>query len=96
MIVVDAIGDACPIPVVKARKAIKEMAGAGKVCVLVDNDIAAQNLKKMAAQLGYGASSRQEGSGRYEVLLTIGNAPSADPEMDKLLLAVIAEHRMML
>ena len=32
---VDARGDACPLPVVKAKKAIAELNGAGKVEVLV-------------------------------------------------------------
>ena len=33
---VDARGDACPIPVVKAKRAIEELSGAGQVEVLVD------------------------------------------------------------
>ena len=33
---VDARGDACPIPVVKAKHAIEELSGAGQVEVLVD------------------------------------------------------------
>ena len=44
---VDARGDACPIPVVKAKHAIEELSGAGQVEVLVDNEIAVQNLTKM-------------------------------------------------
>ena len=40
MIKVNAIGDTCPIPVVKAKNAIKELGGAGVVEVLVDNEIA--------------------------------------------------------
>ena len=50
---VDARGDACPIPVVKAKHAIEELSGAGQVEVLVDNEIAVQNLTKMAEQKGY-------------------------------------------
>ena len=49
---VDALGDACPLPVVKAKKAISELQGAGQVEVLVDNEIAVQNLTKMAQQKG--------------------------------------------
>ena len=44
MLRVDARGDACPLPVVKAKKAIAALAGAGEVEVLVDNEIAVQNL----------------------------------------------------
>ena len=55
---VDARGDACPIPVVKAKHAIEELSGAGQVEVLVDNEIAVQNLTKMAEQKGYQSSAR--------------------------------------
>ena len=37
MLKIDARGDACPLPVVKAKKAIAELGGAGEVEVLVDN-----------------------------------------------------------
>ena len=55
MLNVDARGDACPLPVVKAKKAIAALNGAGEVEVLVDNEIAVQNLTKMAQQKGYGS-----------------------------------------
>ena len=61
MLRVDARGDACPLPVVKAKKAIAALAGAGEVEVLVDNEIAVQNLTKMAQQKGYLTSSETEG-----------------------------------
>ncbi len=54
---VNAMGDACPIPVVKTKNAIKELRGAGQVEVWVDNEIAVQNLTKMAEQKDYGVSS---------------------------------------
>ena len=49
---VNAMGDVCPVPLVKAKNAIAELAGSGKVEVLVDNEIAVQNLEKMAQQRG--------------------------------------------
>ena len=52
MITVNAMGDACPIPVVKTKNAIRELGEAGGVVeTLVDNEIAVQNLTKMANQL---------------------------------------------
>lgn len=44
---VNAIGDACPLPVVKAKKALSEM-DCGILEVLVDNEIAVQNLQRLA------------------------------------------------
>ena len=53
MIKVDAMGDTCPIPVVKTKNAIKELKGSGEVQTLVDNEIAVQNLTKMANSCVY-------------------------------------------
>ena len=69
---VNAIGDICPIPLVKAKEAIKELNGAGVVEVLVDNEIAVQNLTKMAQQKGYGCESKKIKDQEYRVTLTVG------------------------
>ena len=42
-VVVNAVGEQCPIPVVKATRALREMAGPGILEVHVDNEIAVQN-----------------------------------------------------
>jgi selenium metabolism protein YedF len=73
MIKVNAIGDTCPIPVVKTKNAIKELNGAGQVEVLVDNEIAVQNLTKMAQQKGYKISSEKLEDNTYKVIFTIEN-----------------------
>ena len=67
MLKVDARGDACPLPVVKAKKAISELKGAGEVEVLVDNEIAVQNLTKMAER-------------ESRVLFTVGEASETPTE----------------
>ena len=77
---VDALGDACPLPVVKAKKAIAELNGAGQVEVLVDNEIAVQNLTKMAQQKGYQYSAEKLEERKYRVLFTIGEAAQAPAE----------------
>ena len=77
MITVNAIGDTCPLPVVKAKNAIKELGGSGTVEVLVDNEIAVQNLAKMAQQKGYGCKSHKVSASEYHVTLEIGEAAAA-------------------
>lgn len=47
---VDAMGDQCPIPVIKTKKALNEITESTLVEVHVDNEIAVQNLSKMAKQ----------------------------------------------
>ena len=75
---VNAMGDTCPIPVVKTKNAIKELQGAGQVEVWVDNEIAVQNLTKMAQQKGYGVSSAKLEEGKFQVLLTVGDAATVE------------------
>ena len=80
---VDAMGDACPIPVVKTKAAIQELNGVpGTVETLVDNEIAVQNLTKMANQKGYSVTSEKLGENRFRVVLAVnGGAPEqAAPE----------------
>ena len=77
MITVNAIGDTCPLPVVKAKNAIKELGGSGTVEVLVDNEIAVQNLAKMAQQKGYGCKSKKVSSNEFHVTLEVGEAAAA-------------------
>ena len=48
MITVNAMGDACPIPVIKTKKALEENKGQDTVEVLVDNETAVKNVTKMA------------------------------------------------
>ena len=72
MIQVNALGDACPIPVVKTKNAIKELDGSGVVETLVDNEIAVQNLTKMANQKGYKVSSKKLSDRQYQVTMEIG------------------------
>ena len=79
MLNVDARGDACPLPVVKAKKAIAELNGAGEVEVLVDNEIAVQNLTKMAQQKGYTYSAEKRAEREYRVLFTVGEVAPETP-----------------
>ncbi|MFR5117661.1 MAG: sulfurtransferase-like selenium metabolism protein YedF [Eubacterium sp.] len=72
------MGDTCPIPVVKTKNAIKELKGSGEVQTLVDNEIAVQNLTKMATQKGYGVRSQKLGEGKYEVTMTISDGNTDD------------------
>ena len=71
MITVDARGEICPIPLIKAKEAIKNLNGAGTVEVFVDNEIAVQNLKKMAVQMGYGEEASKEEEKTWKEVLNV-------------------------
>lgn len=74
MITVNAMGDICPIPVVKTKKALGELNGPGEIEVLVDNETAVKNVTKMAKSSGASAESEQLGEKQYRVLITVGEA----------------------
>ena len=77
MQIVNALGEQCPIPVVKTKNAIKAMTSPGELAVWVDNEIAVQNLTKMANQKNYGVHSEKLEEGKYQVILTIGEVNTA-------------------
>ena len=77
MITVNAMGDICPIPVVKTKKALGELNGPGEIEVLVDNETAVKNVTKMARSSGAEAESEQLGDKQYRVLITVGEDAAA-------------------
>ena len=95
MIQVNAMGDACPIPVVKTKNAIKELKGPGVVETMVDNEIAVQNLTKMANQKGYGVKSEKLSPQQFKVTMQIGDAPAQeeDSQEDETCLVTPAGHK---
>mgnify|MGYP000292753355 CR=1 FL=1 len=97
MIQVNAVGDACPIPVVKTLQALKSLTGAGSVETLVDNRIAVENLTRLAQSKGCAMENRfrvvitaQEGAqlpGSADGLCTV---PSEKPE--NTVVVISADH----
>ncbi len=81
MIQIDALGDVCPIPVVKAKKAVQKLNGPGTVEILVDNEIAVQNLHKMADQMGCAFQSETMGPDRFRVTVTAGENDAVEGEL---------------
>ena len=78
MIKVNAIGDACPIPVVKTKNAIRDLGGSGVVEVSVDNEIAVQNLLKMAKQKEYEAEFEKKSNTEYIVTINVNGGEVSD------------------
>ncbi len=83
MITVNAIGDICPIPVVKTKKALGELNGPGEIEVLVDNETAVKNVTKMAKSSGASAESEKLGEKQYRVLITVGEAAAQQVQSAK-------------
>ena len=79
MIFVNAMGDACPIPVVKTLNAMKELTAPDTIQTLVDNEIAVQNLTRMADKKGCPVTSEKVSEGKFQVTITVGEAALAQP-----------------
>ena len=96
------MGDACPIPVVKTLRALKELNGAGTVQTLVDNRAAVENLTRLAESKGCAVETEQLGEKEYRVTTTAGEdaelPDSADGSCtvpaaaDNTVVAVSADH----
>ena len=69
MITVNALGEACPMPVVKAKKAIDALTAPETVQVLVDNDAAVQNLIRLAGQYGFAVRAEKQGEAQFSVTI---------------------------
>ena len=67
MITVNAMGDNCPIPVIKTKKAMQALTGPETIEVLVDNEIAVQNVTKMASASGGQVSSEKVSDGEFKI-----------------------------
>ena len=74
MVQVNAIGDACPIPVIKTLHALQDLNGAGTVQTLVDNEIAVQNLTRLAESKGCSITTEKRSDKEYRVTITAGEA----------------------
>lgn len=74
MITVNAMGDNCPIPVIKTKKAMEALTGPETIEVLVDNEIAVQNVTKMAQGAGGQVASEKVNDAEFKVTIQMEGA----------------------
>ena len=79
MIKVNAMGDNCPIPVIKTKKAMQEVT-AEVIEVSVDNEVAVQNVTKMASSAGGVVTSEKISEKEYKVTIEMNGAVRKDAE----------------
>lgn len=77
-VTVNAMGKQCPLPVVEAKKALSGMTEAGILEVLVDNEIAVQNLLRLASGSGLQARSEKHAPGQFVVTMEVDTQPAGD------------------
>lgn len=85
---INAMGHACPRPVIMTKKAIVEE-NLEEVLVKVDNEIATENLSKMAEQLGFSAEVNKISNVEYEVVMNkkegVCSIMEIQPETDEFI-----------
>lgn len=97
---IDCLGKVCPIPVIETKKIIKENPDEVDFEILVDNEVATQNLAKMAKELKIESSTEKIEDGVYKVSLKKGaqSKEEASEEGNKIdtssYVVVISDDRM--
>ena len=72
--IIDCRGMACPLPVVNAKKAAEGLNPGDVLTVLVDNEIAVQNLTRFAEHKGFAVSAEKKADSEYMVIMAISGA----------------------
>ena len=78
--IIDCKGMACPLPVVNAKKAAEAMNPGDVLTVLVDNEIAVQNLSRFAEHKGFGVSADKKDEKEYAVVMTVSGEAAESKE----------------
>lgn len=103
---VNAMGDVCPVPVIKTKKAMQELESPGILEVLVDNEIAVQNVIKMASSSGGNVTSEKIGEKEFKVIIrtdrtmprhevqAMEEVQVCQPKKQKHTIVVVASERM--
>ena len=93
---IDCKGMACPLPVVNAKKASEELSAGDVLTVLVDNEIAVQNLTRFAEHKGFGVSAEKKADSEYAVIMTISGATAEKVKEEEFSCAMDARRKGML
>ena len=65
----DCLGEACPIPLVKAQDALKDMEIGDLLIVEIDHSCAMKNLPEWARDAGHNVEIEEAGEGQWEVFI---------------------------
>ena len=94
--IIDCKGMACPLPVVNAKKAAEELGSGDVLTVLVDNEIAVQNLTRFAEHKGFGVSAEKKGEKEYAVIMSISGGVAETVQEEEVACAMDTRRKGML
>ena len=93
---IDCRNMACPLPVVNAKKAADELHAGDRLTVLVDNEIAVQNLQRFASGRGYSAAGEKKADNEYAVVIAISGVAATQEQEEEIACAVDTRKKGML
>ena len=94
--IIDCKGMACPLPVVNAKKAAEELHSGDVLTVLVDNEIAVQNLSRFAEHKGFGVSADKKAEKEYAVVMTVSGTAAAETKEEEIACVMDSRRKGML
>ncbi|MEA2011847.1 MAG: sulfurtransferase TusA family protein [Verrucomicrobiota bacterium] len=65
----DCLGEACPIPLVKAEKAMNTLEVGDLLIISIDHSCAMKNLPEWARDNGHNVEIEETGEGQWEVFI---------------------------
>ncbi|MCG8485398.1 MAG: sulfurtransferase TusA family protein [Clostridia bacterium] len=68
-VVLDCLGEACPVPLVKTENALKELNAGDVLIVQVDHSCAMKNVPEWARKNGYNVEIDEVDDGEWEVII---------------------------
>jgi len=68
-VTLDCLGEACPVPLVKAQKAIEDLAIGDVLIVQIDHSCAMKNLPEWAREAGHNVEIEEVDDGEWEVVI---------------------------
>ena len=94
--IIDCRGLSCPLPVVNAKKAAEELGAGDALTVLVDNEIAVQNLTRFAEHKGFGVAAERKSDKEYAVVMNISGAAAAPAQEEPVACVMDSRRKGML
>lgn len=65
----DCLGEACPVPLVKAQKAMEDMAVNDVLIVNIDHSCAMKNIPDWARSAGHAVEIEEVGEGEWDIVI---------------------------
>ncbi len=68
-VIIDCLGEACPVPLVKAQNKLKELSLGDILIVQIDHSCAMKNLPEWASKDGHNVEVEEVDDGEWEVII---------------------------